>query len=321
MTRVLLFSNVSQKPFTNNLLPAVHGFQQLADVRVVEPIAYKGFVSTGGARPARVPDAAVADGLDGFAPDVVVCLGGGLYVEEATDAVTVGIALSDPLGLAASLEIAPRFDLFYTQDPGSVAEYRARGVEVRRCDLAVDPALLPVAPETKPDHDILYYGKWTPYRNEILSELARRFDVKVHTYTNEKRWSVAVDPPLEDSVALASALSRARIALELAYLDEAPEPYRGTFRITYRPFFAGACGVPSLIESFDLLPEFFSPGREIATFAAPGEAALQAERLLADDAARKRMGESARARVLHDHTWAARAAAILSDASAARKAR
>ena len=52
-----------------------------------------------------------------------------------------GFALSDPYGLAASLAIAPQFDLFYTQDPQTLADYAGRGVAAKRCDPATDPEL------------------------------------------------------------------------------------------------------------------------------------------------------------------------------------
>ena len=323
--RVLLFCNLRQKPFVNNLLPAVNGFRAFGEVRVIEPSRYRGFVSTGGAKPAPVPEAAVAEGLDDFAPDVVVCLGGGLFIEDRytaalSDAVAVGIALSDPLGLDASLEIAPRFDLFYTQDPGSLPSYRERGIGVLRCDLAVDPDLL-TTPSASPEYDILYYGKWTPYRDQVLKLLADAFDVRVHSYADEKRWSMSTQALLDRPESLAAALSKTRLAVELAFLDDAPDPFKGTYRITYRPFFAGACGVPTLIEGFDLLKEFFDPEEEIATFDGPTDAVAQAERLLHDDETRLEIGTRARARVLRDHTWKQRASMILSDATAARSVR
>lgn len=322
-TSVLLFSNVSQKPFTNNLLPAVRGFEAVARVRLVEPIRYRSFIPTGGSRPAPIPEDAIADGLRRFDPDVVVCLGGGLtFPAGIWDAspfkgVTVGIALSDPLGLAASLEIAPRFDLFYTQDPQTVPVYREHGVDVRRCDLAIDPSLIPPANHA-PDCDVLYFGKWTHYRDEVVATLARRFDVRVHAYANERRWSVPAMPPLEDPEELGAALAKSRLALELARLDDAPEPYRDTYRITYRPYFAAACGIPTLIERFDRLGEFFEPGEEIAAFDGLPDLIDRTEWLLRDGAARQRMGELARARVLRQHTWEQRAEAILADASEVR---
>jgi len=322
--QILLFCNVGQKPFGNNLLPPVRAFERRGVCRVVEPRAYGSFASTGGARPAPIPSAAVVDGLDGFVPDLVVCLGGGLCLADQdrarlpARAVLVGIALSDPLGLDTSLEIAPDFDLFYTQDPQTIDHYRRAGVEVRRCDLAVDPALShPV--DVEADTDLVFVGRWTPYRDEIVRRLLSVCSVRVHAYAREAdRWAAQVGPPLDDPAALNEGLCRGRVGLELAYLDVGPAGFRGTCRITPRAFFAAACGIPTLIESFPLLTEFFDLGSEVATFAGLDDVADAATALLADDEARLAMGRRARARVIRDHTWDLRATMIAADAGIAR---
>ena len=110
-------------------------------------------------------------------------------------------------------------------------------------------------------------------------------------------------PPLDTPETLRAGMNRARITLEPALLDDAQGRYRGAYRITPRAFFAASCGVPSLIESFDGLAEFFEPGLEIAAFTSPEDAVLQAERLLSDETARAAMGRRARQRALRQHTW------------------
>ncbi len=315
--RLVLFGNVSQPPYCNNLLPPVRAFQRAFRTTVVEPARLPGFVSTGGARPALIPDepalAAAAD-----PPEVVVCLGGGLcFSERALRAfppgtALVGIALSDPYGLDASFAIAPQFDLFYTQDPQTLADYRSRGIPARRCDHATDPELY--FPDlAEPDCDVIYYGKWTPYRDALAAALAARVRLHLHAYAGETRWSVPTCPPLDTPDALRAALSRARLALETARLDDASGRYRDTFRITPRALFAASCGVPSLVESFDGLADFFAPGLEAATFTSPAEAAPAAERLLGDEGARLAMAGRARDRVLREHTWDARVASLARD--------
>src|SRR5262249_17783741 len=144
---LLLFGNVSQPPFCNNLYPPVRALQRAFRTRVVEPLLYPGFESTGGSRPALVPDAAVDEHTDPR-PDVVACLGGALHSPERAlrelrnrRIVTAGFALSDPYGLSASLRIAREFDLFYTQDPQTLPDYRSVGVEAGRSDPATDPEL------------------------------------------------------------------------------------------------------------------------------------------------------------------------------------
>ncbi|MFY9549539.1 MAG: glycosyltransferase [Thermoanaerobaculia bacterium] len=314
---LLVFGNVSQAPYCNNLFPPLRALQRVFRATLVEPLAFPDFTSTGGATPALIPDEAVIAHTDP-PPQAVVCLGGALHFSPRAlriflkETVVAGFALSDPYGLDASITIAPQFNLFYTQDPLCLSDYRARGIEARRCDPATDPELYRpqrVAPEC----DILYYGKWTPYRNDLLAALAERFRVRVHAYEGETRWSVPTLPPLVTPDALCAALNRTRLALETALVDDVYGKHRGTFRITPRAFFAASCGVPTLVESFRELPEFFEPGVEIAVFPEKDAVADAAARLLEDEPARTAMGRRARQRALREHTWDRRAEAFLLD--------
>jgi hypothetical protein len=317
METLLLFGNVSQPPYCNNLFPPVRAFQRVYRTKVVEPQRYPGFVPTGGARPAVIPDDAVNEHTDP-PPDVVVCLGGALHFSKRSlrafsrQTVLAGFALSDPYGLPASMQIAPQFDLFYTQHAQTLGDYGALDIRARRCDPATDPELYRPG-RAASQCDVLYYGKWTPYRDRLLSALSRRFRVRVHAYAEERRWSLPALPQLDTPEALCAALNGSRLSLETAILDDAEGKYRDAFRITPRAFFAASCGVPSLVESFPGLNEFFEPGVEIATFDSPDDAVAQAERLLADESVRGAMGRRARQRALRDHTWEKRVEAFIID--------
>lgn len=323
MQTLLLFGNISQTPYCNNLFPPVRAIQRSFRTTIVEPARYPGFVSTGGARPALVPEDAVSEHTDP-PPDVVVCLGGALHFDKRSlrtfsrQTALVGFALSDPYGLPASMQIAPQFDLFYTQDPQTLGDYGALDIRAKRCDPATDPELyrpMRVAPQC----DVLYYGKWTPYRDRLCAALAERLRVRVHAYAGEQRWSVPALPPLDTPETLGAALNGARLALETARLDDAEGKYRDAYRITPRPFFAASCGVPSLIESFPGLNAYFEPGVEIAVFESVESLVAKAQELVADETARADMARRARQRALRDHTWDRRTEQLVMDLAAWRK--
>lgn len=306
--KTLLFGNVTQPPYQNNLLPAALAFERCGPLKLVEPRFIEGFVATGAARPALVPPAAVEEAAAGFQPDAVVCLAGGLYLSSASrrhfpdGTVFVGLALSDPLGLDASFEIAPEFDLYYTQDPQTLPFYAARGIEARRCDPATDPELY--RPLDLPaEDDVLFLGKWTPHRDELVRRLSQRFRVAVHAHAGDSRWTIPARPPLSSPVELCAGINRARLMLEFTVLDDAEGPFRGTSRMTNRPQFAAACGVPTLIDPFEHISDFFEPGLEIEVYRSAEELAEAAGALLADEDRRREMGRRARARVLRDQTW------------------
>ena len=321
---LLLFGNISQPPFCNNLYPPLRAFQKVFRTTLVEPMSVAGFTPTGGAKPALIPDDVVFPHSDP-PPDVVVCLGGALHfsarVRRMFPSTTLfaGFALSDPYGLDASLAIAHEFDLFYTQDPQTIPAYSGRNIEARRCDPATDQELY--RPLKVPaEFDVIYYGKWTPYRNDLLEALSARFSVRLHAYEAEKRWTIPVRPPLDTPDALGRALNGARLALETALVDDVHGKYRGTFRITPRALFAASCGVPSLVESYPRLAEIFTPGVEIATFPNKDEVVASAAAILSDEPARAAMGRRARQRALRDHTWDRRVEAFVLDMSRWRKA-
>jgi hypothetical protein len=325
MKSLLLFGNVSTPPYCNNLFPPLRALQKTFRTRLVEPSAFEGFVSTGGAKPAAIPDAAVIENTDPM-PEVVVCLGGALHFTERSmrifskETVLAGFALSDPYGLAASIAIAPHFDLFYTQDPQTLPDYALRRIGARRCDPATDPELYFPERGATPECDILYYGKWTAYRDGLVAALSERFRVRVHAYQGETRWSVPALPPLDTPEALRAGLSRCRLALETALLDDAQGAYRGKHRLTPRAFFAASCGVPTLVESFAGLREFFEPGVEIAAFN-PAEGIVdRAAALLGNEPTRAAMGRRARQRALREHTWDRRVEAFVLDVQALLRA-
>ncbi|HWP45112.1 MAG TPA: hypothetical protein VNO14_17860, partial [Blastocatellia bacterium] len=80
MEKILIFGDVSAPPFINNLSAPVRAFQRVAEVKVIEPRFVEGFVPTGAARPAMVPEVSVRQALSEFDPTIVVCLGGGLFI-------------------------------------------------------------------------------------------------------------------------------------------------------------------------------------------------------------------------------------------------
>jgi hypothetical protein len=322
--RTVIFTNLSQPPFNNNLLPPVEAFRKVGSVHVVEPHLVPGFVPTGAASPAEIPATAALLTAEESVADQVVCLGGALFLSSESRSffdpttVFVGIALSDPLGLDASIAIAPEFDLFYTQDPQTIPAYSEAGLDVKRCDLAVDAEIFRPIPGV-PTCDVVFIGKWTPYRDHMLCLLADRFTVNIHAHRGEDRWSLPTLSEVDNPDDLCRAFSSAKLAIDFALVEQPGNPFDGTYRITPRTQLAAACGVPTLIEAFPGLDEFFTPGSEIMTFRNAEEMISTAEHLLTDADRRQALGTAARRRVLADHTWDGRVRQILRDVEEVRQ--
>ncbi|MCG6963738.1 MAG: glycosyltransferase [Acidobacteria bacterium] len=323
--KIAVFANVSQPPFANNLLPPVSALRRVAIVELVEPHRLPGFIPTGAAAPALVPNEPATGIARCFRPDVVVCLGGALTISETARrafppfTVFVGIALSDPLGISASVQIAPDFDLFYTQDPQTLPWYRSRGLTVRRCDHATDPNLFQPGGRDK-RIDVIFVGKWSEYREDTLAGLASKCNLAIHAHRAEQQWRLRTLEELDTPAALSGALGAARLSIDFTRVEQPGNPFHLTHRITPRTLLAAACGVPSLIEAQTSLHGLFTPGIDIATFDGPQGLVDSVLDLLENDAQRHALGLAARTRVLQAHTWDLRIAKILRDTEEVRLA-
>ncbi|HPC82454.1 MAG TPA: glycosyltransferase [Thermoanaerobaculaceae bacterium] len=319
--RALVFGNVFQPPFVNNLIGPLRAFERACTVKLVEPRRLEGFVSTGAAAPAPLPVGPALEAVGGFEPDIVVCLAGAVFVPGELkaalprSAVYVGLALSDPLGLEASLAIAPSFDLFYSHEPSCFAAYRAAGIPVRECAPAIDGELF--APLDAPKQwDVFFAGRWTQRRNEAVAALSRVCRVRLHGHAGESRWDPPALPPLDGPAELRAGIASALLALEFAVIDDQPPPALGIWRLTNRPQFAAACGVASLIEDHHSLARYFEPETEIVPYRSIPDLVERVMRLVGDPARCAELGRRARARALRQHLWDHRVAVILRDVEA-----
>lgn len=319
MLRLALVANVRTPPYGNNLNPLVRAFASLADARLFVPTDDPSFTPTGGAAPARVPPSVLA-AVAACAPHAVICIGGGLVIppEDRSQLpgqpVLVGIALSDPQALPASLQVAPAFDLFFTQDCGSLPRYREHGVEARYLPLAADPEMFVPRMVIKKSWDVLYVGKWTPYRDALVSALGEVATVRVLAYRGEGRWRMPVEPQVDDEPSLAEEMNRARLVLDPTRVELQPDPARDAYRITPRALMAAACGVPPLVEERCPLDGLLTPGKELATFDGTPAGLVQVARALLTNPQRcQQMGQAARKRVEVEHTWTTRARRVLAE--------
>lgn len=316
--RVLLFGNIYQPPFVNNLIGPLRAFERACTLRLVEPRLLDGFVSTACAAPAPLPFASAVEAVGEFEPEVVVCLAGAVFVPDELkralpgSAVYVGLALSDPLGLPSSLAIAPSFDLFYSHEPSTFDAYRAAGIDIHECAPAIDGELF-VPLDVPKEWDVFFAGKWTAYRQEAITALSRVCRLRLHGHAGEARWDPPALPPLASPEELRAGIASAHLALEFAVIDDFPPPALGTWRLTNRPQLAAACGVGSLVEDSPMLGRYFEPEQEIVPYRSIPDLVARASRLVSDPGRCAELGRRARARVLREHVWDRRVAEILRD--------
>lgn len=314
---VLVVANVNQPPFINNLLPVVEGFSQHVEVTLVEPRLDPRCTPTGAHSPVLVPLDMLREARTQL-PSVAVFAGGGLAPDDEAvewlkmnEIRTAGIALSDPNARMTSLAIIPRFRRFYTQDPDSVATYRAAGLDVRLCLSATSPRIFHF-PSSLPDVDVLYFGKWSDEREAVLATLVRRgISVRIHAHAGEQRWKLPTLSPLNSPGELAAAVPLGRVAIDFTRVDH--DANQVTFRASNRAQIAALGGVLPVIENRRAATWLYEPDEECITFESELDAADAVESALGEPARLLAMGNAAKRRTLRDHDWRDRAARILSD--------
>jgi spore maturation protein CgeB len=215
--------------------------------------------------------------------------------------------------------LIPRFDLYLSFTGGPMLdrlerEFRARRALPLYC--SCDPRLYyPENPETaEPRWDLGYLGTYSADRQPAVEAMLlsparrlpdRRFAVAGSSYPPEIGWPANVDrhehlPPGEHR----SFYNRQRYTLNVTRADMRREGYSPSIRL----FEAAACGTPIISDDWPGLATFFEPGREILLASTPEEV----EEILrgVPEAARRRIADRARERVLAEHTAAHRAATL-----------
>jgi len=212
-------------------------------------------------------------------------------------------------------ELVPAFDVYFSFTGGPTLqrleyEWRARHAVALYC--AADPDLY--FPEPRERRWALgYLGTYSDDRQPTVEELlveparlkpAERFVVAGPQYPQELRWPANVErlehvPPAEHR----GFYAQQALTLNVTRADMVAAGWSPSVRL----FEAAACGVPVVSDSWEGLDELFEPGEEIVI---AQNAADVLEALELAERERRAIGESARARVLAEHTPEQRALTV-----------
>ncbi len=231
---------------------------------------------------------------------------------DAGDGAEANQSLEGGNSLYLTRDLIQRYDLYLSFTGGPTLQRLERELGspmARPLYCSADP--LVYAPEERAvSYDLGYMGTYSddrqPGLESLLLEPARRspearFVVAGPLYPEELRW-----PPNVTRVEhVGPAEHRAFYAAQRFTLNVTrAEMVRVGHSPSVRLFEAAACGTPVISDAWAGLEEFFTPGREILISRSPEETIGH---LRLDDAARRRLGARARARVLAEHTAAHRA--------------
>lgn len=246
---------------------------------------------------------AIGSPLEKFNPGLIVCNAGGLSFrpEDAEmlrrSSLLLGIALSDPDVLpVATGRIASNFDLFLTNAPGCVADYRARGANAGVLPLATNEEFFhPVAKCADLDCEVLVIGRASPDRIEPVRRLSGLFRVHIYGERWEQHGIPSRGPIYGDDVL--RALNSARISI---IFSRTPGGH-SIAKVAVFDFIAAGALVAT--ERIDELETHFEYDREIIGFEGIDELIEKIRYYLGHPDRADAVREAGRRRVLAEHTW------------------
>lgn len=251
--------------------------------------------------------------LTGFAPDLILALGG-FHVPERLLTAIAGTPRRAPLvgwvGDAFGPEAAAKarlYDLVAYTDSALMAQARAVGFAGPAMHLphAVDPGRAPaLAPFEKRDPRMLLVAAPTPVRRAVVAAVAAPMVVRGPGWrpTDGAIHDIKAERVADPRVPALYGAHRAALNLrnEINVLA-------GLNQRNFEPCLAGAC---LITDDQPDLSSAFEPGIEVLVWKSPDELNAHYQRVLADPAFAQTIAAAGRARVLARHTFAHRLAAI-----------
>lgn len=164
----------------------------------------------------------------------------------------------------------------------------------------------PIEPRPATEFDVAYLGNYSPHKQSAIEALAQArpgltLAVSGHGWQPDARWQTF---PALVGEEMARFLSRARIALAVHYGPHGALGWEDS--TSARTFEIPACGVFMLHPDNSEVRRYFEPESEIGVFTDFADMIAQADRWLADDAAREDAAQRACARARPAYAYSQR---------------
>lgn len=213
----------------------------------------------------------------------------------------------------AATALARPYDAIYAVGTDVAAELGERlGRTVEVLSNAADPSVYrPIRTKDQYRANVVFAGHATPRRERLLGELVE-FGLALWgpgwRKTSLKDYCRGEVTSTESYV---NAYAGASVAINIHHVaveGDLPEAM-----CNMRLFELAAMGLPQVVDDRGDLARYFAPGREVAVYRDGQELRNVVRSLLENPADADRLGQAARARLLHDHTWMHRMRAFLLD--------
>lgn len=215
--------------------------------------------------------------------------------------------------VSAAAALARPYDAIYAVGTDVAAELGERlGRTVDVLSHAADPSVYrPIRTKDQFRANVVFAGQATPRRERLLFELVE-FGLAVWgpgwRRTSLKDYCRGEVPSTE---AYINAYGGASVAINIHHVAVEGDLPEAT--CNSRLFELAAMGLPQVVDDRGDLARYFRPGREVAVYRDGRELRAVVRTLLESPPDAERLGQAARARLLHDHTWMHRMRAFLLD--------
>lgn len=258
--------------------------------------------------------------IDEQEPSLVLVVGGTALDEDLIDRLRAHSRarwvtwLPDDLRTVAEATARARaYDAIYaigTDVAAEVSERLGRTVDV--LSMAADPSVYrPIRTKDQYRANVVFAGTATPRRERLLSELVE-FGLAIWgpgwRKTSLRDYCRGEVPGTD---AYVRAYAGASVAVNIHHVAVEGDPQEASCNL--RLFELAAMGLAQVVDERGDLPRHFAPGREVVVYR-DGRELKEAVRLLLEEPQEaERLGQGARARLLHDHTWMHRMRSLLLD--------
>ena len=231
---------------------------------------------------------------------------------------TLAAANAEPIGATDTFRsLIPEYDLILLYGGGPPVQEWYTRLGAQRTHLvynAVDPVeYYPVPGDPARECDLLFMGNRMPDRESRVHELffrAAALAPELRFVLGGNGWGDCLLPPNVRWVGHVPTVEHrvwncsARMVLNINRADMAATGYSPPTRV----FEAAGCGSCVITDAWDGIDVFFTPGEEILVAHRADDIVTHLRKTSASHA--RQIGAAARQRVLHDHTYTARAARL-----------
>ncbi|MBP2850979.1 CgeB family protein [Dickeya oryzae] len=216
--------------------------------------------------------------------------------------------IDDPLDFERAVVASAPFDIHFTNDRGSVANYAHHGIKAQHLPSAVNPTLFYPLKKAIPRYSLSFVGTFGEYRRRILNQVV----MPVHAFGPGWKKNICAN---ERVIPMPEVFGeKTNQVFNHSHINLNVHTWNGVgTAMNLRLFEVPAAGGFLLTDSVDEIGEYFTPGTNIETWRCVDELNDKIRFYQQNPVARERITTASREHVLKNHIYQQRCQQILAD--------